>query len=32
MLDVIAVVTLLILFPACLLYVQGCARLKKGGR
>lgn len=28
MLDVAAVITLLILFPVCALYVRGCARLK----
>ncbi len=28
MLDLIAIVTLIILFPLSLLYVHGCARLK----
>ncbi len=31
MADIIAIVTLAVLFPACLLYVTGCDRLK-GGR
>jgi hypothetical protein len=32
MLDVVAVITLALLFPACLLYVHGCGRLKGGRR